>query len=169
MRAVFTVAALGLALVFAAARAETDPIAERDAGNAAWKAQQYDVAARHWRAAAEAGNAAAQNNLGFLYRKGFGVGKDEREAARWYLRAANQGLVDAMANFGMLLDEGFGVPQDYIESFKWFLLAERGGHTGARGHLDILEEEFLSPEEIAEATRRADAWKATGERPAPDP
>ena len=82
--------AAALSLVCAAGLALADPIADRDAGNAAWKAQRYDEAARHWRAAAEAGNAASQNNLGFLYRKGFGVGKDEREAARWYLRAANQ-------------------------------------------------------------------------------
>ena len=104
MRVPTAVAALCLSLALAVgpARAEVDPIAERDAGNAAWKAQQYDVAARHWRAAAEAGNAASQNNLGFLYRKGFGLGKDEREAARWYRRAADQGLVDAMTNLGML-------------------------------------------------------------------
>ena len=141
-----------------------DRVADRDAGNAAWKAKDYDEAARLWCRAAEAGEAAAQNNLGFLYRKGFGVGQDEREAARWYRRAAGQGLVDAMANLGMLLDEGFGVERDYVESYKWFLLAERGGHPGARGHLDVLEDEgFVSPAGVAEATRRADAWTAVRE------
>ena len=156
--------AAALSFAFAAAgSALADPIADRDAGNAAWKAQDYDEAARHWLAAAEAGNAAAQNNLGFLYRKGFGVGKDEDEAARWYLRAANQGLVDAMTNLGMLYDEGWGVPRDFVESYKWFLLAVRGGHTGAQAHLDILEEEFLTPDEIAEAKARADAWRVAVE------
>ena len=157
-----------LLLWAAAGPAAADPIADRDAGNAAWKAQDYDIAARHWRAAADAGNAAAQNNLGFLYRKGFGVGRDEREAARWYLRAANQGLVDAMTNLGMLYDEGFGVARDYVESYKWFLLAVRGGHPGAQGHLDVLVDEgFATPETIAEATRRADAWKPARERAEP--
>ncbi len=163
MRGAVRRAALLLCLCAAPGPALADALADRDAGNAAWKAQAYDEAARHWRAAAEAGNAAAQNNLGFLYRKGFGVGKDEAEAAKWYRRAAEQGLVDAMTNLGMLLDEGFGVARDYVESYKWFLLALRGGHPGAQGHLDILAEEFLSSEEVAEATRRADAWRAVKE------
>lgn len=158
-------AALALLCLAAAPGAVlADAEADRDAGNAAWKAQDYDLAARHWRAAAEAGDRAAQNNLGFLYRKGFGVGQDEDEAARWYLRAANQGLVDAMTNLGMLYDEGFGVPMDHVESYKWFLLAHRGGHTGARAHLDILEADgFVDEAAIAEAARRADAWTATPE------
>ena len=68
-----------------------------------------------------------------------------------------------MTNLGMLYDEGFGVPRDFIESYKWFLLAVRGGHTGAQAHIDILEEEFLNPDEIAEATARADAWRVVVE------
>ena len=63
----------------------------------------------------------------------------------------------------MLYDEGYGVPRDHVESCKWFLLAVRGGHRGAQGHVDILVEEFLSDENLAEATRRADAWRAVKE------
>lgn len=160
MRAPVFLAALMLCLC---PPALADAVTDRDAGNAAWAARDYETAARHWRAAAEAGDRAAQNNLGFLYRKGFGVAKDEREAARWYCRAADQGLVEAMTNLGMLHDEGFGVPHDYVESYKWFTLAARGGHPGARGHLDVLENGYVSAEDITEAVRRADAWRPVEE------
>ncbi len=44
---------------------------------------------------AEAGEAGAQSYLGFTYRYGLGVAKDEREAMKWYKMAAAQGDAEA--------------------------------------------------------------------------
>ncbi|MHB9147214.1 MAG: tetratricopeptide repeat protein [Candidatus Amoebophilus sp.] len=37
----------------------------------------------------------AQNNLGDMYHKGWGVEKNDTKALEWYKRAANQGHEDA--------------------------------------------------------------------------
>jgi TPR repeat protein len=49
------------------------------------------AAARHYRAAAEAGNADGQRNLGVLYARGHGVARDPVEAYAWLGLAALQG------------------------------------------------------------------------------
>ena len=41
--------------------------------------------------AANMGHMTAQNNLGFMYEKGLGVQKNDREAIRWYRLAARKG------------------------------------------------------------------------------
>ena len=48
-----------------------------------------------YRKAAEQGDAAAQNNLGFMYINGEGVPQDYQEALKWYSLAAEQGHADA--------------------------------------------------------------------------
>jgi TPR repeat protein len=47
------------------------------------------------RTKAEQGDAAAQFNLGLMYRNGEGVPKDYAEAANWYRKAAEQGVAAA--------------------------------------------------------------------------
>ncbi len=50
------------------------------------------------RARAEAGDAAAQVNLGLMYANGDGVPQDDVEAVRWYRLAADQGNAAAQFN-----------------------------------------------------------------------
>ncbi len=50
-----------------------------------------DGAIRWYRRAANKGDTAAQNNLGYLYEKGPKTDKDLREAGKWYMRAAVDG------------------------------------------------------------------------------
>jgi TPR repeat protein len=51
----------------------------------------YRMAARWYRRAAEQGDAVAQMNLGNLYARGLGVGRDDVAAWVWLARAARQG------------------------------------------------------------------------------
>ena len=44
------------------------------------------------KAKAEAGDADAQYNLGWMYDEGEGVEQDFKEAVKWYQKAADQGL-----------------------------------------------------------------------------
>jgi len=41
--------------------------------------------------AAEQGDAAAQCNVGYLYKEGMGVKKNKKEAVKWLRKAAEQG------------------------------------------------------------------------------
>ena len=51
-----------------------------------------DLVAAAWHSkAADAGNAAAMNRLGFMYQNGKGVAKDEAEAVLWYRKAGDAG------------------------------------------------------------------------------
>ena len=161
-RAAMGLIAVGAALLISAAVAWAD----FEAGNQAYAKRDYDTAFKAWYPLAEAGDPMAQNNIGFMYRKGRGVPPNEAEAIKWYRRAADQGLADAMTNLGYMYDEGRTVEQDFVQSYKWFLLATERGREGADGHLKLLEEEYMTPEQVEEAKALAANWQATPETPA---
>lgn len=154
---------LALVMSFAVALGVSPAIADFEAGNQAYAKRDYDTAFKAWLPLAEAGDPAAQNNIGFMYRKGRGVTPDDSIAISWYRRSAAQGFADAMTNLGYMYDESRGTTQDLVESYKWFLLAHERGRVGAEGHLEILEENYLTPEQVEEAKARAAVWTPTPE------
>ena len=81
-----------------------------------------------WREAAEAGNAAAENELGLAFENGRGMARDYRAALRLFRQAAAQGYAPAMTELGGIYEKGEGVPRDYAAAAKWYLEAwDRGG------------------------------------------
>ena len=80
----------------------------------------YEKAVKHFRKAAELGNAKAQNKLGVCYEYGRGVEQDDFEAVKWYRKAAEQGNDIAQFNLGVCYENGQGVPQDYDEAIKLY-------------------------------------------------
>src|SRR6478736_6798225 len=80
----------------------------------------YTQAARLFAPLAEQGHAAAQFNLGVMYRYGEGVPKEAQEAAKWYRKAAEQGHAAAQNNLGVMYELGQGVPLDYQEARRWY-------------------------------------------------
>ena len=87
--------------------------------------QDYAVAVRWWRLAAEQGDASAQYNLALMYDNGEGVPQDYAEAVKWYRLAAEQGIAAAQVNLGVMYANGEGVPQDYRCARR--VLADRHG------------------------------------------
>ncbi|MDA9250030.1 SEL1-like repeat protein, partial [bacterium] len=75
--------------------------------------------------------AAAQTNLGFMYKTGQGVLQDYAEAVRWYRLAADQGFAAAQSNLGSMYYNAEGVLQDYVESARWYQLAAEQGNAPA--------------------------------------
>jgi uncharacterized protein len=69
-------------------------------------AKNYSEAMRWFRMAAARGDAAAENDIGALYGKGWGVSQNYAEAMRWFRMAADQGLAVAQYNVGALYDKG---------------------------------------------------------------
>ena len=112
------------------------------------------------------GDAGAQFNLGLMYADGEGVTQDDIEAVRWLRLAADQGHATAQHNLGVMYQNSRGVPQDYVEALMWFNLAAApaSGYDrdmSLKGR-DALAER-MTPEQIAEAQRRAREWQPTPE------
>jgi hypothetical protein len=83
-------------------------------------------------AKAQAGNAAAEFQVGFAFANGKGVPRDFKEAARWYRKSAEQGNADAQSLLGVLYRNGHGVPQDYAEAALWSRRAALQGNAFAQ-------------------------------------
>lgn len=75
---------------------------------------------------AEAGDAAAQRNLGYRYSLGVDVKKDESLAFEWTKKAAEQGDAKAMFNLANDYAKGQGVVADAAEALGWYRKAAAG-------------------------------------------
>jgi TPR repeat protein len=124
---------------------------------APWIQKANGQAADWYRKAAEQGEAQAQFNLGWLYYTGQGVTQDYRQAADWFRKAAEQGFAKAQYNLGLMYGTGQGVTQDYIEAHKWWNIAGGGGNSDGIKNRETVEK-MMTPDQIAEAQRRASAW-----------
>ena len=99
-----------------------------EAGMRAYRIKNYTTAVREWTPLARAGDAQAQNSLGFMYEAGRGVKKDLKKAADWYRKAAEQGHVRAQMKLGELYEAGRG----YGEALKWYQKAAEQGQARAQ-------------------------------------
>jgi hypothetical protein len=93
---------------------------------------------RFW-ALAHEGHAAAQFNLGQLYREGHGVPADLGLARYWYEEAAAQGHAYAQYNLGIMYERGDGTPADLVEARAWYGRAAAQDVPAARAALERLE------------------------------
>ncbi len=125
--------------------------------------QDYVEAARWYRRAADQGMHIAQLSLGRMYASGRGVAHDQSEAARWYRKAADLGLASAQYELSLAYSSGLGVPPDQVAAYEWMDLAVfrargpiREKYSAARDALTAR----MTPEQLAEARRRAGEWKA---------
>ncbi len=92
----------------------------------------------YYRAAAEAGDLAAQNNLGEFYETGRGVPQDPTQAFSWYTRAAEAGFPQAQLNLARLYAAGNGVTRDPANARLWAERAQKQGQDRAQELLDWL-------------------------------
>lgn len=100
--------------------------------------QNYALAAKYYRKAADRGNVAAQYNLAYLYENGLGVARDLKQAAIWYRRAALQGDAEAQNNLGALYATGGGVPRSDAEAVSWYRLAANQNNADALSNLGAM-------------------------------
>jgi S1-C subfamily serine protease len=104
---------------------------------------------------AEQGDAEAQNNLGWMYRKGQGVPQDYKEAVKWYRLSAEQGNALAQGNLGLMYVKGQGVPQDYVSAYRWWTLSAEQGDAQAQWNLGQM---YLKGEGVAQDYKEAVKW-----------
>lgn len=121
------------------------------------------MAAEWYRNAAEQGLVTAQYRLGVLYREGRGVPQDMEQAIVWFRKAADQGEADAQIELGILLSPGHGASNNVVEAHAWLnLAASRWKSEGQRVKAASLRDslaEAMTPEQLAEAHRRATTWQ----------
>lgn len=91
--------------------------------------------------AAGQGYAAAQNNLGGMYRQGQGVRQDYQKAVEWYTKAAHQGFAEAQYNLGAMYYNGQGVSQNKSTTKRYFGQACDNGYQSGCDHYRILNEQ----------------------------
>jgi len=81
---------------------------------------------------AEAGNADAQYNIGWIYLNGYGLRVNDSLALEWWQKASRQGHSDASFSIGMLYSMGEGkVAKDSNKAIDYYLLAMKDGHEDA--------------------------------------
>lgn len=110
------------------------------AGEAAFRAGNYEAAAADFMEEAEMGVAKAQSHLAALYVGGLGVPQDDALAFRWFREAARQGYANAQYSLGYMYREGRGVPRDYAKALEWFRRAAERGQGDAQGQLAMMYE-----------------------------
>ena len=125
-----------------------------DKGVDAYRAGDYATALQEWRPLAEQGNAAAQNNLGFMYKSGYGVPQDYAEAVKWYRLAAEQGQAIAQSNLGVMYKNGWGVPQDFVVAHMWLNIASANGDETALEFRDVISQ-HMTTQDISTAQAMA--------------
>ncbi len=97
-------------------------------------------AANLYRAAAESGDLAAQNNLGEFHETGRGVPRDAAAALQWYRRSAEQGFGPAQFNLARLLAFGVGTERDTMQARDWAAKAQAQGIAQANELLRLLSD-----------------------------
>jgi TPR repeat protein len=144
------VAALWLTLGNATAGPLEDGVVAYDRGD-------FKTAIGLWRDAAEAGNAAAQNNLGIMFDLGKGTPRSDKLALFWFLKAARQGYAKAQYNMGRKYDNGEGVEANEVTALMWYTLAASGGSQAFAITRDKLAR-HLTPAQRRTAHRLAEEW-----------
>ena len=98
------------------------------------------------------GNAAAKNNLAWLYQHGYGVPMDLEKAVHYYTESAALGYSSAQCNLGYLYFHGLGVEKNMAKAFELFARAVDAENTTAMFNLALLH---LDPDSGYHDTARA--------------
>lgn len=100
--------------------------------------ESLSLASNLYRTAAEAGDFAAQNNLGEFYETGRGTAKDPVQALGWYRRSAAGGFAPGQFNLARLLAYGLGTERDTAAARDWASKAQAQGITQATELLKLI-------------------------------
>ena len=102
-------------------------------------------------AAAEKGNADAQDDLGTVYYEGsIGVPQNYKSALRWLSKSAAQGNSIAQELLSSMYRFGLGVRKNNVQAYMWLSVVLAHGDAGVDTVNDSLETE-MTPAQIAKA------------------
>ena len=124
-----------LAIILLVLLTACEGTSEYDLALTAFKSGDYETASESFLPLANSGDARAQNMLGLMYERGYGVDQDFDKAASWYLKAANKGLAAAQIRIAQMYIQGRGVQRDYWEAMKWSRKAAIQGNAEAEANI----------------------------------
>jgi TPR repeat protein len=96
-----------------------------------------------------------QFRVGLMYKKGFGVTKNDQEAINWFIKAAEQGHKKAQFNLGLMYKKGCGVTKNDQEAIKWLKKSAKQGHMQSQGLLGWM---YKNGCEISKDDKKAVKW-----------
>ncbi|MDX9740763.1 MAG: tetratricopeptide repeat protein [Gammaproteobacteria bacterium] len=105
----------------------------------------YGAALKEFRVAAEAGDDAAEYNLGLLHEKGLGVEQDHAAALNWYRRGAKKDYAPSWYSLGLMHLNGQGVKADPEEGKDLLRKAAGKGYAPAQFTLGVIHERGEDP------------------------
>lgn len=105
-----------------------------------YRNKEYEKAFKYYQLAANQGDAAVQNMLGYMYHEGNGVEKSYEKSVKYFQLAADQGLDTAQDNLGHMYKTGKGVEKSYEKAVKYFQLAADQGCIEAQFNLGHMYE-----------------------------
>jgi hypothetical protein len=129
--------------------------------------QDRAQAAAWYRKAAEQGDAKAQFNLGLMYRYGPGYSPGLERWVEAFDPAPGHAGQKAPGSPAAKHNPGSGIPKDHIEAHKWMsLAAARATGDNQKRYADARDSlaKVMTPEQIAEAQKRASEWTAAFEK-----
>ena len=100
---------------------------ELDIALSAYEEGNYSVAYELFTQLAQAKNAEAQYNLGFMYFGGEGIPQNDTKAAYWFEQAAKLAHASAQDTLAYLYLNGRGIKTDKIQAFAWYSVAAENG------------------------------------------
>lgn len=119
------------------------------------KAEQYDLALSFARSSAQADDPAGMAILGFIYRDGNGVEKDDAEAVHWFKAGSARGNADAQFGLAYMYGQGRGVEKDLAAAARIYRLSAEQGHPTAQNNLGT---QFEHGEGVEKSLADAVAW-----------
>ena len=99
----------------------------------------FEEAAKHYKAAADKGHSKAQCNYGCFLEDGKGVSQSFTEAVRYYKMSADQGNTTGMCNYGCCLETGKGIEKNLDEAIKYYKLSAGKGNKYGKMNLERLQ------------------------------
>jgi len=119
------------------------------------KIQNKTKAAQLFLTAAKQNNIAAQNNIGFLYSKGYGVKKNLKKAFQWFHHSAKSGHPGGQSNLALAYTKGLGVKRDFKAGFFWSLKAAQQGEKEGQVIVGLLYYRGMG---VKQSTNQANFW-----------
>ena len=96
---------------------------EFEDGMQAYRDKDYGTARLLWLPLAESGHTFAMNNVGMMYKKGYGVPRDYKKAVKYFKKSSDQGFSLASYNLAAMYQSGKGVKKNRKLAFKSMLKA----------------------------------------------
>jgi Fe-S cluster biogenesis protein NfuA len=104
----------------------------------AYRQKDFGRAMALWREEVKYKNDQAMTNIGLMYLKGEGVGKDYTKAKEWFEKASEYGNSSANYNLALMYQTKIGVEEDIDKAIEYFRRAVTKKHQGASFRLGLL-------------------------------